>query len=63
MPMKNILSVSERATVEEVVRSVRDAGISVGMSMMALEIAQEILVEEHEILVSLERLSKVRVAA
>ena len=45
--------------MEEVVRSVRDAGISVGMSMMALEIAQEILVEEHEILVSIGRLAKV----
>ncbi len=64
MTMKKILTVSEKATVEEVVRSVRDdAGLSIGTAMMALEIAQEILAEEHDILVSIGRLAKVRVAA
>jgi hypothetical protein len=64
MTMKKILTVSEKATVEEVVRSVRDdAGLSSGTAMMALEIAQEILAEEHDILVSIGRLAKVRVAA
>jgi hypothetical protein len=62
--MKKILTVSEKATVEEVVRSVRDdAGLSIGTAMMALEIAQEILAEEHDILVSIGRLAKVKVAA
>jgi hypothetical protein len=60
MTMKKILTVSEKATVEEVVRSVRDdAGLSIGTAMMALEIAQEILAEEHDILVSIGRLAKV----
>jgi|688.fasta_scaffold184366_3 hypothetical protein len=64
MTMKKILTVSEKATVEEVVRSVRDdAGLSIGTAMMALEIAQEILAEEHDILVSIGRLAKVKVAA
>jgi hypothetical protein len=64
MTMKKILTVSEKATVEEVVRNVRDdAGLSIGTAMMALEIAQEILAEEHDILVSIGRLAKVKVAA
>jgi hypothetical protein len=64
MTMKKILTVSEKATVEEVVRSVRDdAGLSIGTAMIALEIAQEILAEEHDILVSIGRLAKVKVAA
>lgn len=64
MTMKKILTVSEKATVEEVVRSVRDdAGLSISTAMMALEIAQEILAEEHDILVSIGRLAKVKVAA
>jgi hypothetical protein len=64
MTMKKILTVSEKATVEEVVRNVRDdAGLSIGTAMIALEIAQEILAEEHDILVSIGRLSKVKVAA
>jgi hypothetical protein len=63
MTMKKILTVSEKATVEEVVRSVRDdAGLSIGTAMIALEIAQEILAEEHDILVSIGRLAKVKVA-
>jgi len=63
MTMKKILTVSEKATVEEVVRAVRDdAGLSIGTAMIALEIAQEILAEEHDILVSIGRLAKVKVA-
>jgi hypothetical protein len=61
MTPKMILTASEKATVEAVVRSVRDdENLSDGMSRMALEIAQEILEEDHGILVSIGRLAKVK---
>ena len=58
--MKIILTAAEKATVEAVVRSVRDDNnLSPHCRLMTLEIAQEILEEEHDILVSIGRLAKV----